>query len=591
MARDSWYKIDNVGQFYAAEASHSMQTVFRVSATFEDEIDPKLLQAALDGAVSRNPRFNVCLKSGFFWHYLEPCSSTPTIQPDDLPICYGLYAGPRSVLFRVTYYQKRVNLEVSHIISDGRGAFRFFKDLVSGYSSYKYGTKAPEGTFRDPSDVDEDGFAKHYQRDKAKPTPAERAYHIRSIKDMADPAFMEYHLSAASVKECAKRIGVSVTSVLVAAIIKALAATRPARDADLPIRLTVPVDLRRFFETDTTRNFFGLITVTYEKQGVEPFEWIARDVQDQIKKAAVTEELEKRMNRMISIEKNPFIRNAPLFLKDAALAFGDLMNAREITCAVSSVGKVSFGEEVDAHVESAGFLTSSTDLNFIVCTFEDDLCIGISTVYKDREVLDELEGVLQSEGIVGRIEGIKNRKDLRKENKTARRVMSGLTLLAVIVVIAGGCMMQASALSVVAMNAMIIAAYIYIRNLMLHSPDVLRVTERYFLMLFAVCTFWFIATNNETASTYVLPFLSITATAFNTVLLAMFRGAFVSGYAKYLLYDIVMGVFPLFLVAFGMTTTSIPAVLCASAAVLLSVLMGLLARKQTAEETEKLFSN
>ncbi|MFR5093325.1 MAG: hypothetical protein ACLTDR_16260 [Adlercreutzia equolifaciens] len=47
------------------------------------------------------------------------------MTPENLPICYGLHAGPQSVLFRVSYYRRRINVEVSHMISDGRGAWSF----------------------------------------------------------------------------------------------------------------------------------------------------------------------------------------------------------------------------------------------------------------------------------------------------------------------------------------------------------------------------------------------------------------------------------------------------------------------------------
>ena len=127
MARDTWYRLDNVGKFYSSQAGSSAQTVFRYAATVVDEVDPAALQRALEKTVAIFPGFNVCLRSGMFWHYLEPATVTPTVQPENLPICFGLHVDAKSVLFRVSYYRDRINLEVSHMVSDGRGTFRIFQ--------------------------------------------------------------------------------------------------------------------------------------------------------------------------------------------------------------------------------------------------------------------------------------------------------------------------------------------------------------------------------------------------------------------------------------------------------------------------------
>ena len=66
MARAAWYRLDNVGKFYSAQAGRSAQTVFRISSEMSEEIDPLILQAALDATLETFPGFNVMLRSGLF---------------------------------------------------------------------------------------------------------------------------------------------------------------------------------------------------------------------------------------------------------------------------------------------------------------------------------------------------------------------------------------------------------------------------------------------------------------------------------------------------------------------------------------------
>ena len=39
----------------------------------------------------------------------------------------------KTLLFKVTYYKKRINFEVFHVLTDGTGATEFLKELVKNY--------------------------------------------------------------------------------------------------------------------------------------------------------------------------------------------------------------------------------------------------------------------------------------------------------------------------------------------------------------------------------------------------------------------------------------------------------------------------
>lgn len=176
MARRTWYRLDNIGKFYSSRAGRSSQTVFRYSAELADGIDPDILQHALDHAIAQFPSFNVHLLNGMFWHYLEQSDGRPLVEPEHLPICSRLHYGPKSMLFRVSYFRNRVNLEVSHIISDGRGAINLFKSLLHAYIAERYDVPGVPSDY-DGSDSDkaENSFDKYYEKDKAGAAPARRS--------------------------------------------------------------------------------------------------------------------------------------------------------------------------------------------------------------------------------------------------------------------------------------------------------------------------------------------------------------------------------------------------------------------------------
>lgn len=180
--------------------------------------------------------------------------------------------------------------------------------------------------------------------------------------------------------------------------------------------------------------------------------------------------------------------------------------------------------------------------------------------------------------------------EVHRTSKLARRLLAAATLTCISAAIIGGIALRAPVPGIIAICAAFAITYLFLRNIMVHTPDFLRIVERYFLLLLGVAALWFAGTGSLTVATYVIPLISTSAILFNTVLLAAYRSAFVSGYAKYLLYNLVLGLAPLVFVFLGLATWPVPACINAAAAVILGILLAALARKQSAEEARKLFS-
>ena len=393
MARDTWYRLDNVGKFYSSQAGSSAQTVFRYAATMQDDVDPAALQHALEKTAGVFPNFNVCLRSGMFWHYLEQSAQVPVVQQENLPICYGLHVHAKSVLFRVSYHAARINLEVSHIVSDGRGSLSFFKALLHAYIEERYGVKGVPAEY-DGSDhqKSENSFDKYFERDKAAATRAPKVYRLKGWRDEADPTFFEYHLPAKRVLALARSWDVGVTALVIAVIMCAIRAEMPRRDRSRAIRI----------DED------------------EPVETIARIVQDQLKTATQAEELKSRMNRMIALEKNPLLRLAPLFAKDFILGLANRLAARDVTTTMSNLGPIRIDERLALYIRDVNILTSTTGLNFLMCAFGDDLSIGISTVYSNPDVIKNICRFFSGQGIEGRININKTKEEVAEDRLEAK---------------------------------------------------------------------------------------------------------------------------------------------------------------------------
>ena len=268
----------------------------------------------------------------------------------------------------------------------------------------------------------------------------------------------------------------------------------------------------------------------------------------------------------------------------------------------------------EKRVEGISALTSTSGLNFIVCTYGDDLSIGISSRFLGQKVTRALAEVLEDEGMRGYLNANRDAPafhrpgplaDARKaapvpsvfppnsfERKSTRvrTVLAVLTIICIALIALLGGTAGGSALAVGAPCAAVALNWLFVRNMIVHAPDFIRVVERYFLVLLAVAGLWFLSTGNLIVTTYVIPGLCLLALAFNAVLLIAFRGSFVTGYAKYLIYEMLLGLVPLALLAAGLITWPPLAIAAGTAAAALLAILLLVGRKQLAAEARKLFS-
>ncbi len=422
MDPSAWYRLDNVGKFYSAQAGSPGQTVFRFAAGMTEDVDGACLQQALDRALERFPGFNVRLRSGLFWRYLEQVGDAVRVRPEDVPICFGLHAGPDSELFRVSFCRRRINVEVSHIVSDGRGTLEFFKAIIGHYVEVRYGERDAvdpyEGT---EATKTENSFAANYEPEKSASVKMPKPHRLQGLRDEAAPTYFEYHMSAAEVYAAAKERGASVTSLVVAAVIVALRRSMAPRTRNRTVCLDVPVDLRRFYDSRTLRNFFGLAFVSYGGDlPVESLGDVARNVQSQLTAATDPEALKRRMNRMVKLERNVFSRVMPLFVKDVALGIGAWASARDVTTTVSSLGRITLPDGAAKHVTQISVLTSSRGLNFVFDTYGDDLCVGVSSVFVRQVVLCEFCRIFSDLGIQGYVNTNKGDREVTEALRVAR---------------------------------------------------------------------------------------------------------------------------------------------------------------------------
>lgn len=404
-----WHKLDNTAKIFPVIASKNLTNVFRVSVTLKEEVNPECLQKALSHIIPWFQSFHVRLRRGFFWYYFEPNKKEPKVMEEVTYPCR--YLDPyenNQYLFRVTYYKKRIHLEVFHAITDGFGAVNFLKELLYCYFDCLDGKEfeREECSLSDEALLNnEDSYLKHYRKQEVKGYETIRALQLRG-EQLKDGGVGVIHglMPVEEVKKASKKYEASITQYLTAVLIYSIYEEyKRKKTLKEPIRINVPVNLRQYFESTTTKNFFAVVAAGMAFDDREyTFEDILGQVKEDFKNQLTKENLEKLISYNVSNEKKWVVRLVPLFIKNIGVKWIYRSSIRAFTTTLSNIGvfqlKSPYCDRVDYVTLTMG-ASKKQELKCGVASYQDTMTLTVASVLKDTSIARRLYRQLGKDGI------------------------------------------------------------------------------------------------------------------------------------------------------------------------------------------------
>lgn len=390
----AWRKLDNAAKIFPPNTSKSDPKVFRFYCELDEKINERFLQSALDATMERFPFYRSILKKGIFWYYFEESSLVPEVRVEYREPCSKIYDENRkNLLFEVTYYKNRINLEVYHALTDGGGASVFFRTLVAFYLKRSHVHEIEEVSVpaydATAGEISGDSFYKYYEKRKLpSATKVPRSYHIRGEK-LESPrlGIIEGCMSVGRLLDKAHEYEATLTEFLVGVYIHSIADNMPLRYHDRSIIITVPVDLRQYFASKSGRNFFGIINVEYNlATGTGSLEDIISHVRVVMKESLQKEKLGERMSGLTKMENLLPARIIPIFIKNPGLRIANRVAERGVTGSFSNLGRLSMPPEFSTYIRKFGVMTSTNRIHACMCTFGDDFVVAFSSPYASTDV-------------------------------------------------------------------------------------------------------------------------------------------------------------------------------------------------------------
>lgn len=415
---DFWLRLDNAAKIYPAVKDKELTSVFRVGVELKERIKAKRFLESVHAIEERFPYYKVKLKAGAFWYYLEPYQLPIAVEPDHEIPCRSFEKN--ELMFRVLVKENKINVEFSHILTDGTGAFKFLKTLLIIYLEKCCVQLPAQLLFFNPDEKPsqeeyEDAYNRYFKKIDSRPVKIPKAFHV-PFHLKSPPRFdvLTAIVSTEDIKKKAKEYEVSLTEYLAAVYLHALQNIHDQlpsfkkRTSRKIIRIEVPVNLRKLFPSQTMRNFSLYVMPGIDlRLGHYTFEEIIKTVHHQMQLETDKKLISKMISRNVSGEKNSFIRRVPLFIKSFFLSKLYTLATAQYSGVVTNLGNINLTPEFNQWIDKFIFIppppNKTLKVNCAVAGFDNKLVIAFGNITESKELERQFLTLLTAQGIPVRI--------------------------------------------------------------------------------------------------------------------------------------------------------------------------------------------
>ena len=419
-----WRKLDNSAKLFPSVSNKRFSTVFRISVLLKEKIEPFALQMAVNQALEKFVSFKVKLRKGLFWYFLEENEQIPVVEEEhNYPCKYIDPVNNNGYLFKVTYFENKINLDVFHTLTDGNTAIRFFKAIVYNYLETTHVDNF-EVNRRDKSVVindTEDSYLKNYNKHLGSREKSRTAYVLKGKKlPLFAIGVIHGYIDLPKLKEVCKEKDVTITGYLTAVLIRAIYEENYKKhNGKKPIRICIPINLKKYFASTTMSNFFSYITLEadVQKDDFDNFDNILDFVKNNLKKQLNEDKVTKTMSANVKWGNNIFVKLIPLFLKNMLLKISYMIIRRYTTTTLSNLGRISVLPEYKDYIDKFLLLLAPEPVEKIkcsACSYEDKLIFTFTSILEDISIEKGFFKYLEAQGIFVELESNEVHYDLSK---------------------------------------------------------------------------------------------------------------------------------------------------------------------------------
>ena len=394
---NKWYKLDNAAKIFSLDDKNNTN-IFRYSVILYENVDKDKLKEAVEKTLNNYQNFKVKIGIGVFWNYLEYNNKEIVIEEEkEIPCQHIDFKKNNDYLFKVTYYNKKINLDIFHILTDGTGGIIFLKSIIYNYLSLKHNISFKENI----DNINyEDQYVKNYDKNIIVNRNHNKAYQLPGKINKSINNTYHYIINLKRLKKVCKKYKVTITEYLTALYVYSIYLSMYDKKEDIII--SVPIDLRNYYKVNTLSNFFVCMNINPKilENDLKTFDDILIKINEEFKEKLKVNNVNYYLARDVKLGRNVPIRLIPLFVKKVIIKCLSKSISKNSTSTLSNVGIIDIDNEYKKYINNILALVipdRNQKIKCTICSYNDKLNITINSNIEDFTFQKTFYKLLQDE--------------------------------------------------------------------------------------------------------------------------------------------------------------------------------------------------
>ncbi len=173
----------------------------------------------------------------------------------------------------------------------------------------------------------------------------------------------------------------------------------PSQKRKQPITVTLPVNLRNYYPSQTSRNFFNNVNISHVFEENISLEDLAKEFDASLKARLNESNIKDQMNNFETMEYVMPVRTVPLFIKQIVVRHFTKQSEKNASMVLSNMGVQKPPTKVGELVSNYSVFCSSNNLFVAMSSFEGELTLGVTSPYMNSSVIKSFVRYFSSQDV------------------------------------------------------------------------------------------------------------------------------------------------------------------------------------------------